>query len=50
LTVSVRAALLSLLGANQRLPYQVRIKSRTWLSLNFMGSRLSGRKAALISS
>src|SRR5215831_1321171 len=49
LTMSVRAARLSLLGANQRLPYQRRMESRTWVSETFMGRRLSGVKASLIS-
>ena len=49
-TVSVRAASFSLFGANQRLPYQRRMASRTWFSLTFIGSRLSGRKASLTSS
>ena len=41
-TRSVNAARFKRLGANQRLPYQARIDSRTVASLTTKGSRLSG--------
>ena len=41
---------LSLLGANQRLPYQRRMASRTCPSLTLNGSRLSGVMASPWSS
>ena len=42
LSVSVSAAVLRRFGANQRVPYQARIESRTWPSLILNGNTLCG--------
>ncbi|MNV71553.1 hypothetical protein D3C71_1645800 [compost metagenome] len=50
LSVSVSAAFLSLLGANQREPYHLRMASRIWPSLILNGRMLCGVIASLRSS